>query len=97
MCCIAHVHACDREEPGGVTVNVIMAAGKREYQRLFCEHCSTFVSKSTWYNHYDLKRSAPVSSENFDSGGDSDSDLDVLGKSSKFRKADEVSTWIHTD
>lgn len=25
----------------------------RKYKRMFCSHCSSFVSKSTWYNHYD--------------------------------------------
>ena len=27
----------------------------RKYDRMFCEHCMSFVSKSTWYSHYDLK------------------------------------------
>ena len=26
--------------------------GKRMYKRIFCEHCSSSLCKSTWYEHY---------------------------------------------
>ena len=46
-------------------------ASARKYQRLFCEHCSCTLSKSTWYDHQSKfhcqKRGVTTYSETSDS------------------------------
>ena len=69
----------------------------RKYDRMLCEHCSSFVSKSTWYMHYyqkNLEYTTSIFSEtasDHETSSTSYDSSDSEPTTSKLKSSDDVS------